>query len=473
MAQDTRYNARDVKVGILVIVSAVFLLVLIAITSDIGKFFRPKRIVHVAFRHVVGLQPNSPVNYSGVEVGRVRSITVITVDEAFLRRLVPVMPDMVYELPIDEPDILDKLRLVTDKAEFDKEARKSILGRDIVLLEMEVDAGTVEVVHVDDYVSVESTLMGDTSVEISPGIEAANTSDVVLLGRSGNLFTKLGESVEEIRYLLRSAGTALSAGGTDFGAMFSKINTSVSNLATASEDFKKAGAAANEILTTSKEDVEELARNSKSISERTDRILARVERDIDPITSNITVSADEMRQILDKVTPNVEPLISGAKKLTERLDTLAENSDKLVATTSEVIDDSRADIRRSTENVKDATRNLTEFTSLLSRKPWLLLRAPRGEDRSEEDLISMARTLLDASSRAQEAATTLASRPGTAAEKAELEKTAADLKETSDNLKRAAEAMIEVIKPLDRKGGGKGFEQQRKPAPEYPALQGK
>jgi ABC-type transporter Mla subunit MlaD len=462
-----------VKVGILVIVSAVFLLVLIAITSDIGKFFRPKRIVDVAFRHVVGLQPNSPVNYSGVEVGRVRNITVITVDDAFLGRLVPIMPDMVYELPVDEPGILDKLRLITDKDEFDREARGYITGRDMVLLEMEVDASTVEVIHVDDYVSVESTLMGDTSVEISPGIQPAKSSDVVLLGRSGNLFTKLSESVEEIRYLLRSAGTALSAGGTDFSAMFSKINTSVSNLATASEDFKTAGAAANEILTTSKANVVDITRNTKSISERTDNILARVERDIDPITSNITVSADAVRQILDKVTPNVEPLISGTRRLTERLDSLAENSDKLVATTSEVIGDSRADIRRSTENMKDATRNLTELTSLVSRKPWLLLRAPRGEDRNEEDLISMARTLLEASSRAQEAATTLSSRQGTAAEKAELEKTAADLKETSDNLRRAAEAMIEVIKPLDRKGGGKGFEQQRKLAPEYPAVQGK
>jgi len=469
--QDRTYSAKDVKTGMLVTISAVLLLVLVAITSDVGRYFRPKKIVWVAFKHVVGLQANSPVNYSGVEVGRVKSVSVVTVDDAFLKRLVPISPHMLFELPIEDDDVLNSLRGIADRGSFDAEARRLVRGRDVVLLEMEVDARTMEVIRVDDYVSVESTLMGDTSVEVSPGSDARAAQDAILLGRSGSMFTRISDSVEEIRYLLRSAGAALSAGGTDFGGIFRKIDIAANNLVSATGDFKQLNADLNQVLSATKDDVIALTKTSKRVSDRVDRILARVEKDVDSITGNVSAAAENTRRILDKVTPHVDPLLAGARSLSDRMDALAAGADRLVGVAGEMIDEGRADVRRTTLNVKDASRNVSELTALLSQKPWLLLRAPRGSDRGEEDIVATARLLLDAASRAQDAAFRISTREtATPAEKAELARTAADLKETADSLRRAAEAIADVLKPLDRKGGGKGFEPARTAAPEYPQL---
>lgn len=472
MPQDTRYTARDVKIGVLVTVSVVFLIVLIAITSDMGRYFRPKKVVRVAFKHVVGLQPNSPVNYSGVETGRVKHITVTSVTDKMLEDLVFIGPEMLFELPIEDNATLDRLRGLKERADFNREARAIISGRDMVLLEIEVDARTMEVIHEDDYVSVESTLMGDTSVEISPGAGAPVKADAILIGRAGSLFTRIGDSVEEIRYLLRSAGAALSAGGADFGGIFRKVDTAAGNFAKASDDLVQLSGMLNKVLTATKDDLVVLTKNTKNVSQRMDNILARVERDVDPITGNVSASVSKMREVIDTVAPHVDPLVTSARTLSERMESLTGSAGKLVDVTNEMVEESRADLRRTTQNVKDATRNVTEFTALVSQKPWLLLRAPRGEDRSEQDLLTMARMLLDGATRAHEAAMRLTTKPAaTDAEKAELARTAADLKDTSDSLRRAAEAMVDVLRPLDRKNGGKGFEKERSPAPEYPMLE--
>ncbi|MBN1809405.1 MAG: MCE family protein [Planctomycetes bacterium] len=472
MAQDARYSAKDVKVGILVTVSVILLLVLVAVTSDVGKYFRHKKMISVAFKHVVGLQANSPVNYSGVEVGRVKSVSVLTVDDAFLKKLVPVQMDMLYELPIEDPSTMDKLRVIRDRTLFDAEARKLIKGRDIVVLEMEVDAHIMDTVRVDDYVMVESTMMGDTSVQISPGAAEVAKPDAILLGRSGSMFTRISESVEEIRYLLRSAGTALSAGGADFGGIFRKVDTAANNLVSATDDFKEISVSVNEVLTASKSDVIKLTKTSREVSEQLSRILGRVEKDVDPITENVSVSTAKIRKMLEVVSPHVDPLVAGARRLSDKMESLSDNADKLVSTTNEMVAEGRADIRRTTLNVKDATKNMSELTALLSRKPWLLLRAPRGADRGEQDLVSLARLMLDAAGRAQDAATKLEARQAANPEEADrLSRTAADLKETSDNLRRAAEAMADVLRPLDRKNAGDGFEKDRRPAAEYPLLE--
>ena len=118
MPDDSRYTANDIKIGLLVTISIVLLTALIAVTTDVGKYFRQKKTVNVLFKNVVGLQANSPVNYSGVEVGRVKSVSVVTLDRQIVSRLPAIPPEVIYELPISDRDVLEKLRAVREAGEF-------------------------------------------------------------------------------------------------------------------------------------------------------------------------------------------------------------------------------------------------------------------------------------------------------------------------------------------------------------------
>ena len=469
MPEQSRYSADDVKIGVLVTVSAVLLLTLVAVTSDLGRYFRPKRTLRVLFRHVVGLKKNSPVNYSGVEVGRVKSVRVVRVDAALLRRVPPIGPELLFELPIADRAVLQALRGVGDPAEFDRACRRAIAGRDMVLLELEVDATGMSSVHQDDYVSVESTLMGDTTVEISPGSGPELPPGGILIGRSGSMFTRISDAVDEIRYLMRTAGIALSDARADLPAFFSKLHQAADNLLAGAADFRRSGRAVAGLIERTREDLVALAGKARSVAERTDGILQAVEGKAGPLVEDAASAARELRGSLEELRPRAARLTEAATSLSGRLEDLSRKLAAIASHALEALSEGRADLRRTTLNLKDASKNLEEFTALVKKKPWLLLRAPRRAGRDLEDVLSQARMLLDAATRLDEAATRLAASPappdaGTARSLAE---TARRLEALADALRRQARDIVEALRPLPLKEGGRGFAPEREPA-RYP-----
>jgi phospholipid/cholesterol/gamma-HCH transport system substrate-binding protein len=67
----------QLKVGITVIVSAITLAVLIALMSGTGGLFTPKITLKSYFADAQGLRVGAPVRLSGVDIGNVKSISVI------------------------------------------------------------------------------------------------------------------------------------------------------------------------------------------------------------------------------------------------------------------------------------------------------------------------------------------------------------------------------------------------------------
>ena len=73
---------------------------------------------------------------------------------------------------------------------MDAAARKLISGRKMIALTLEIKRSPEELgFRKDDRARLETTLMGDSTVEVSPGSGAALPAGRALLGDSGNLFT--------------------------------------------------------------------------------------------------------------------------------------------------------------------------------------------------------------------------------------------------------------------------------------------
>ena len=70
----------EVWAGGFVALALALLFVMVFSIGNCRQVLRGRQELTVLFSHVTGLRPNSPVNYAGVEIGRVRGMTIVAVD---------------------------------------------------------------------------------------------------------------------------------------------------------------------------------------------------------------------------------------------------------------------------------------------------------------------------------------------------------------------------------------------------------
>lgn len=105
------YSSAEVKSGILVTVSLVFLLVL---TFIVGGFMRGEtRTWQVEFSYLGGLEINAPVSYAGTEVGKVDKIQIRPGEEKPV--LVTFSMDKTIEPRRDSEAYVDMLGMMGEK----------------------------------------------------------------------------------------------------------------------------------------------------------------------------------------------------------------------------------------------------------------------------------------------------------------------------------------------------------------------
>ena len=192
----------EIKAGAFVAFALALLFVMVFSVGNCRQVLRGRQEQTVFFNHVTGLQPNSPVNYAGVEIGRVREIRILTVNAEVLKALPRITADNLDRLPVSL-DEADQLKAIKSPKELDEKARGMIAGRTIIALILEIARGRQQVVfRQDDLVRLEATLMGDSTVDISPGSGKGLASAQALLGDGSNLLTQMSASMREVRKLL-------------------------------------------------------------------------------------------------------------------------------------------------------------------------------------------------------------------------------------------------------------------------------
>jgi phospholipid/cholesterol/gamma-HCH transport system substrate-binding protein len=213
MAQKKQVSAAQLKVGILVTVALMILSALILQQSWGVDWFTPTVKAITYLPDVGGLKPGAPVWLSGVEVGKVRKVTLVSPEvyagnEPIFRQISEIrkqIDSVDMKMPNAKQvvsDLMDRLRTLKAELRSDEvqlEIRRQYLNR----------------ISRDSEVSIESRgLIGDSFIDITPGTFGVPP-------------VKLGEN-----YIIEGLRT------TGFREIMTGANDVIANFGVLSEQFK-------------------------------------------------------------------------------------------------------------------------------------------------------------------------------------------------------------------------------------------
>lgn len=379
----------EIKAGAFVAFAVALLFVMVFAVGDCGHLFRGRHEREVLFQHVSGLKPNSAVNYAGVEVGRVRETRIVKVNREVLAKLPTLTLESLDRLPLSYEEVagLKALADPENPKRLDAAAREKIAGRKMIVLVLEINRSPQELAfRADDLVRLETTLMGDSAVEISPGSGRAVPPEQVLLGDGSNLFTQLSASMREIRRLL---GQVSGLVGEEERV---NIKAMLANLKKASEDISLASAEARKIVSETKEPIKSAAEDLRAGMREARTAVAEVRKTVTEVKPKVIAaleggkkmmesgreaaeSADRlMRQARPKVVKLLEESAGAAKSAQGALGEL----ETLLSETGNTMDENRPAMRRALADLRESARNMKEMSARLKRQPWLLFKKPKG-----------------------------------------------------------------------------------------------
>ena len=486
MSTSTGYSNAEVKAGVFLTICLALFVAMLFIYGKVAGVLRGRQEISVVFTSVTSLRPDAPVRYNGVEVGRVKEIRIFHLKEDNVSMLPKLQVRDLDNLPLTEKE-QKFLRTFADASqeEFQKEVHKKLYGRTMIMLKLEVlKEGDAKRYRIDDDVHISTTLMGDTSVEISSGSGDAldPSANRLMLGHSGDFFTNLAKSVEQVKEILGSVSDLVGPEERQsvrqalrrFDTITDRIEKivtladsrlpvtwdKVDGLAdTAKQNFNRIGDTVTAVqpqitktLTTADEAVKDLQSRVGSLADEAKTTVVEVRGQVKPIFT-------DLQQITAKSKDDLPVMIKNAKDLASRLQESAGKLDTVLATGNRLLGESYPDLRRLILAFRLGAENFEEGTNLLKRKPWLIYN-PAKESEVVNNAQKTARDLEVATRRFAELSTELQAirRNMETAPKAQLEKIDFMLQELailSDTLKFAGDVTKKEVLPVyERKKGG-------------------
>lgn len=486
MSTGTGYSNAEVKAGVFLTICLALFVTMLFFYGKVAGVLRGRQEISVVFTSVTSLRPDAPVRYNGVEVGRVKEIQIFHLKEENVNLLPGLRARDLDNLPLTEKE-QKSLRAFADTSptEFQKEVHKKLFGRTMIMLKLEVlKEGDAKRYRMDDEVHINTTLMGDTSVEISSGSGEALDPDAkrLMLGHSGDFFTNLAKSVEQVKEILGSVSDLVGPEERQsvrqalrrFDTITDRIEKivtladqrlpvtwdKVDGLAdTAKQNFNRIGETVTSIqpqisktLTTADDAVKDLQGRVGSLADEAKATVVEVRGQVKPIFADV-------QHITAKSKDDFPVMIKNAKELASRLQESAGKLDGVLSTGNRLLNESYPDLRRLILAFRLGAENFEEGTNLLKRKPWLIYN-PAKESDVVNNAQKSARDLDLATKRFAELATELQAirRNMESAPKAHLEKIDFMLQELSilsDTLKFAGDVTKKEVLPVyERKKGG-------------------
>src|SRR5579872_7393141 len=171
VASSTVYSNAEVKAGVFLTICLALFVAMLFIYGKVARVWRGREEIDVVFTSVTSLRPDAPVRYNGVEVGRVKDIRILHLDDANIHRLPQFRPVDLDNLPLtDKEQKLLRSSQLTPPESFQDAVAEKLKNRTMIRLTLEVlQEGDKNRYREDDTVNISTTLMGDTSVEITSG----------------------------------------------------------------------------------------------------------------------------------------------------------------------------------------------------------------------------------------------------------------------------------------------------------------
>jgi hypothetical protein len=206
---NSHYSSTEIKAGMFLAFCLALFVGMVLSYSRLMPMTRTRQEIFVAFDNIsasaaAALQPDAPVRYNGLEVGRVKWIRVLHLNPENITRLPALTKRDLDNLPI-RPETLKQTLRESSEVDFEPLCREALKNRTMIELCLEVmQDGDARRYRMDDQVRVVSTILGDFAVEIISGSGSINTSQTanLLLGTSGDFFSNLAKSMGDVKTIL-------------------------------------------------------------------------------------------------------------------------------------------------------------------------------------------------------------------------------------------------------------------------------
>jgi phospholipid/cholesterol/gamma-HCH transport system substrate-binding protein len=320
----TRSSAREVWVGLIVIVAMAGLLGLVSMASDGPGFLAPQRTIDVIFRDGQGIRIGSPVRVAGLDTGNVVDIDLVEVEGTLRARVRISLPS----------GLVKKLR-------------------------QDVKVSIVPALTGMSHVNILST--GRSAVALVPGqsIPGVETSffDPILeqVGLGPVERGHLSHTIAEVRQTIDSISPRLQQ-------MLGSLQETTTNLREMSDSIRPA-------VESTVGHVEDMTRKLNNNSPRIEKIILNVEgltteaegylldnrENVKHSVASIRDLLASSNDIVAKDRAKVERILDGVEVTRARADRLLYQADQIASQVSSVLTRSRADVERSVTNIRDAT----------------------------------------------------------------------------------------------------------------------
>lgn len=404
MASDGIKNA-EVKAGLFLTFSIGLLVAMLFIYGKSLRSWQDRRNLQVVFNNIGNLRADAMVRYNGLEVGRVREVRLLELDDEQL----PFMPRLterhLENLPLTEDEKL-ALRGVSDE-QIDGEIRKRIRGRTMVRLTLDV-MGEGESFHYrsDDRVRVSSTLMGEAVVSIISGTGAALTIDgeQYLVGVSGDMYTHLSKSLQQVKNILASMSEMVGGGDADSPMAqklenFDKFSERIEGLAgSTAEKLPDVWDDFDGKLEIAGERMDGAQKSLSNIKPELLKAFNSAEKTLADLRTSFTQMADtgdkQVKEMRERALKELKTLQSVAKEGRERIPVLVNRAYEWTRSFSRQVDKvdrwmTQSDrsltqgiesTRQTLQGMRATFDTLEERLWFLAHKPWAAFRPPAGAE---------------------------------------------------------------------------------------------
>jgi ABC-type transporter Mla subunit MlaD len=349
MAAPQHYTHAEVKAGLFLAFCLALFCGMLLVYGHLSKFWRGRQELHVVFASAGGLGPDAPVLYNGVEVGRVKRMQIIHMDRPQLSRLVQLLRTDLEHLPLS-PEKRTELRLLPDD-QFQEAAREALKDRTLIQLTLEVlQEGQLRRYLTDDTVVLQTTVMGDVTIEIISGpghgqpisSDSQDKSPPLLVGISGDFFARLARSVEQVREVLSNVTDVV---GAQERAAFKKASVRLGGILDKMDSLADTTNSRIEVTTKRLDEVEKQGRKDVESLKET---LADSGKDLDRVQ---TAFGDARKDLSTRMTAFQEEASAVRKEFSEKGKAIAANSDEAWAAAQPHLDEVKLHFRKLAESL--------------------------------------------------------------------------------------------------------------------------
>ncbi len=353
MAAPQEYTHAEVKAGLFMAFCLALFCGMLLVYGHLSKFWRGRQELHVVFASAGGLGPDASVLYNGVEVGRVKRMQIIHMDRQQLARLVPLVRSDLDHLPISAQRCTD-LRLLPDDL-FQEAAREALRDRTLIQLTLEVlQEGQFRRYLTDDTVILQTTVMGDVTIEIISGpghgqpIPAAGEEmpSPLLVGVTGDFFARLARSVEQVREVLSNVTDVV---GAKERAAFKKASVRLGGILGKMDSLSETANRRIEVTTRRIETID--AQRQKDVT-AIQKVLTDSGRDLDRLE---TTFGEARKDLSGRMTAFEEEASAARKEFSTKGKAIAQNSDDAWAAARPHLDEMKGHFRELAQSITGVT----------------------------------------------------------------------------------------------------------------------